>query len=100
MVTETLGSEVPVRLGFANIVMLSPLTPESLKDASAGVEGTAGGTVSTVKLNGVTVLAACGASSFPVRTCAPSLNGVLVLTQTFIHGSELNVPIETPSMNI
>ncbi len=81
-----------------NIVTLSPIRPESLYDASTGVDGAGGGTVSTEKLNGATTLLVLGASSFAVRVCAPSDRGTVTPMQTFERESEANVPIATPSM--
>jgi hypothetical protein len=81
------------------MVMLSPCAPESLYEARTGIEGGAGGTVSTEKLKGVTE-PEFGASSFPVRTWAPSVSGLVVKIQTLLKPLERNVPIEAPSMKM
>ncbi len=52
---ETFGSAKPLKLTLRYIVMWSPSKPESLYPEITGVEGCAGGTVSTEKLNGVIV---------------------------------------------
>ena len=92
---------VPVRVGLGNIVVLSPLIPESLKEAMNGVEGAGGATVSTEKLNGVTVPAEFGEISLPVRRCAPSLSGRVEWTQTSPNRSwTVKVPIGAPSIEM
>ena len=42
------ASAVPVNVGVVTLVRLSPATPESLAEASTGVEGAAGAVRSTV----------------------------------------------------
>ena len=77
MTTPEPGTVVPVTVGLGNIVVLSPLIPESLNDARTGVEGAGGATVSTEKLNGVTAPAEFGEISLPVRRWAPSLSATV-----------------------
>jgi hypothetical protein len=80
-------------------VMLSPTTPVSLYDASAGVDGVDGATVSTENRNGVIVFAVFGASSLPVKVCGPLASAVVAWMHTLEYMLELNVPIVTPSTN-
>jgi hypothetical protein len=88
----TFGSDVPVKLGWLVFVMLPP------PGYRTGVEGAAGGTVSTLKLNGVTVSDVRG--PLPVSTWTPWARGVVALMQTLPKMSDLKVPIATPSIEI
>src|SRR5215475_5352802 len=90
--TETLGSAVPVTVGWLSEVTLSPRTPVSANEASTGVEGAAGGVVSTVKANGGMVLFGFGASSCRVSVWGPSFRWVLSPMQTLPLGLPRKVP--------
>jgi hypothetical protein len=94
------GSAVPEKFTVRYEVTPLPTSPDCDHVANTGVDGVAGATVSTRKLNGVTATPACGCSSVPVNTCAPSANRAEVGIHTFAHPSELNVPTAIPSIEI
>ena len=85
---------------FVAVVTLSPITPVSDATSRRSPYGAGGATVSTVNENAVTLFAAFGFSSLPVSWWAPSRNTIVSRTQTCEYWSELNVPIDTPSIAI
>src|SRR5262245_56229976 len=90
--------DVPVKLIPRYIVTRSPTTLESLDAQDTGVDGADGAIVWTVKLNGATVIAGRGASSFAVSWWGPSESADGAWMQTLAAPSEANTPIEMPSM--
>src|SRR5262249_2032380 len=80
--------------------MLSPATPVSLLQFNATADGAGGATVSTENANGPTPSPAPGASSVTVNVCSPSAHATVVRIHTFPSPPDLNVPIETPSIEI